>query len=299
VFFTFFASIAVLGTLFKDRLFIQKRLMALFYKDYIRKPEPKQKTKTKASRLKLSDSFKTELQTAGVMMRLEEFATLWILVSFLPSGIIAITTANAPLALLFAFAGIILPPFYVKKQKKKRVAAFENQLSDALVIMCNCLRSSLSLSQAFENVASEMSEPISKEFSRAITEIKYGSSLEKALNSMSERIGSGDFMLAVTAINIQRQVGGNLSEILRNISETIQSRIKLKGEIKVLTATGRVSGIIIGCLPIAIGLMIFILNPDYMLDFIATRAGKIMLLIGVIMEFIGFLVIRKIITIKY
>lgn len=297
---TFLLSVILLERFLKEKLIVQKRIKKFWGKqiksDIVK---PKAKKIKKEIKLKFSQKFASQLKTAGILMRVEEFATIWILSSFVPSGIIALITGNAGVALLFAVIGIILPPAYIKKQKKKRVAAFENQLSDALVIICNCLRSGLTISQAFENIADEMPEPISKEFSAVCTEIKYGSTLEKALNSLSERIGSDDLMLTVTAINIQRQVGGNLSEILQNISDTIKSRIKLKNEIKVMTASGRASGIIIGLLPIGIGIMIFLLNPEYMLAFVETSIGKIMLCVGAVMEIIGFLVIKKIISIKY
>ena len=298
----FVLTLAVAQGMLRDKLAVRKRMTDYFYKEAQKNiPEPKDKKgkKKREQKFKLSQAIITELQTAGILIRVEEFATIWLVVSFVPSGIIALTTGNVPVSAALALAGILAPPMYIKKQKKKRITAFENQLGDALVIMCNCLRSGLTLGQAFENIANEMSEPISKEFSRVCTEIKYGTPLEKALNAMAERIGSYDLMMAVSAINIQRQVGGNLSEILQNISETIKSRIKLKGEIKVLTASGRASGFVIGFLPIGLGLIIFLLNPAYMLEFIGNPIGRILLLIGAVMEIIGFLVVRKIIAIKY
>ena len=299
---TFLLTVAFLSSLAKDKLAVRKRLDSLFSREAsgeVFEPKKKKSGKNFSKKLKLSQTIASELQTAGILMRVEEFAIIWLLSGFLPSGIIALMTGSGIAAAIFALIGIILPPFVVKKKKKKRVAAFENQLSDALVIMCNCLKSGLTLGQAFENIGNEMSEPISKEFSRLCTEIKYGSSLDKALNSLAERIESDDLMLTVTAINIQRQVGGNLSEILQNISETIKSRIKLKNDIKVMTASGRISGLIIGLLPIFIGLMIYVMNPDYMLSFIENSIGKIMLCVGAVMEIIGFLFIKKIITVKY
>lgn len=298
----FLLSVVFLKKTLKDKLAVEKRMTNFFYKDTKKEPlQPKSKRRKKivGKKLKISQTVATELQTAGILMRVEEFAIIWIVLSFVPSGIIALVTGKAGISVLLAIVGIILPPMYVKKQKKKRIAAFENQLGDALVTMCNCLRSGLTLGQAFENILTEMSEPISKEFGRVCTEIKYGSPLEKSLNSMAERIGSDDLMLTVIAINIQRQVGGNLSEILSSISETIKSRVKLKGDIKVMTASGRASGLIIGFLPIGIGLMIFLLNPEYMITFVETSIGKIMLGIGVVMECIGFLFIKKILAIKY
>ncbi len=298
----FMLTIAFAQSILKDRIMLQKRMEKFFSTDEGKKeyqPKAKKSRKEAKRKIKLSQTLATDLQTAGILMRVEEFVTIWLVVSFVPSGIIALLSGSAPLAVIFAVIGIIIPPMYINKQKKKRVEAFESQLGDALVILCNCLRSGLTLGQAFDNISTEMSEPISKEFLRVCTEMKYGTSLEKALNSMVDRIGSYDLMMAVSAINIQRQVGGNLSEILQNISETIKSRIKLKGEIKVLTATGRASGFVIGFLPIGLGLIIFMLNPDYMISFIQNNVGRILLAVGAVMELIGFLMVKKIITIKY
>ncbi|MDD4476314.1 MAG: type II secretion system F family protein [Eubacteriales bacterium] len=299
----FLLTIAVMSSLMKDKLVVQKRMKGIFNNESIKAPVIPQGSKKSKNvdwkKIKLSQALTNELQTAGIMMRPEEFAIFWVVLSFVPSGLIALLTGNLILAVIFAVLGIIVPVAYVKNQKKKRVTAFENQLGDALVVMCNCLRSGLTLSQAFENISNEAGDPIAKEFSRVCTETKYGIPLEKALNSMVERIGSDDLMLTVSAINIQRQVGGNLSEILQNISETIKARLKLKGEIKVLTATGRASGIVIGLLPIGLGLIISLLNPNYMIEFIRSDIGKLLLGIGAVMEFIGFMMIKKIVAIKY
>ncbi|HAN20193.1 MAG: hypothetical protein A2Y15_09845 [Clostridiales bacterium GWF2_36_10] len=299
---SFLLSIVLFKRIFRDKLVAQKRIMSFFKKETQKEtlqPKLKKRKRIFGKKIKLSQTIATELQTAGVLIRVEEYAIIWLFLSFVPSGLIALVTGNAGISVLFAIVGIILPPMYIKKQKKKRIAAFENQLGDALVTMCNCLRSGLTLGQAFENITTEMSEPISKEFGRVCTEMKYGSPLDKSLNSMADRIRSDDLMLTVTAINIQRQVGGNLSEILSSISETIKARVKLKGDIKVMTASGRASGLIIGFLPIALGLMIFLLNPDYMISFVESSIGKVLLGIGVVMECLGFMMIKKILAIKY
>ncbi len=299
---SFLLTVAVLGTLMKNRLIAEKRLGSLYGKETITYDTAKKKKKRKKedkSKRRFGQTLANELQAAGILMRPEEFATFWLIVSFIPSGFIALLTGNAVLSGAVAIAGIIGPLMYVNKQKKKRIAAFEHQLGDALVTMCNCLRSGLTLGQAIENIATDMSEPISKEFYRVCTEVKYGSTLENALNSMTERIGSDDLSLAVTAINIQRQTGGNLSEILSGISETIRARVKLKADVRVVTASGKASGIVIGVLPIALGFIIFLVNPDYMKNFIGSSAGRVMLGIAAVMETMGFLVIKKILTIKY
>lgn len=298
----FLITVIILGGIMKPRLIAEKRLSSLYPRQEGRDEiiqKKKKKKKAESGKLRFGQTLSNELQAAGIMMRSEEFATFWLVVSFIPSGLFALITGNAVLSGVVALFGIIGPPIYVSKQKKKRIAAFEKQLGDALVTMCNCLRSGLTLGQAIENIATDMSEPISKEFGRVCTEVKYGTTLENALNSMSDRIGSDDLSLAVTAINIQRQTGGNLSEILSGISETIRARVKLKADVRVVTASGKASGIVIGVLPIVLGFIIFLVNPDYMLNFIESGAGRVMLIIAAVMETLGFLMIKKILTIKY
>jgi len=299
----FLLAVIILSIISRDKLIAEKRLGKFYvHKDVNDNiaPEKKKKKKTeKKNRRRLSQALANELQTAGILMRPEEFATFWLVASFIPSGLLALVSGNALLSCVFALAGIALPPMYVAKQKKKRIAAFEKQLGDALVTMCNCLRSGLTLGQAIENISIDMGEPISKEFARVCTEVKYGSTMETALNAMVERIGSDDLSLAVTAIDIQRQTGGNLSDILGGIADTIRARVKLKADIKVVTASGRVSGIVIGVLPIALGFIIYLVNPDYIVNFINSSAGRVLLVIAGVMEAMGFLVIKKILTIKY
>ncbi len=299
---SFLLSYIILRGIMEPRLAAEKRLVLLSPlcpgKDEHPSDKAKKKKRTQKKR-RFGQTLAGELQAAGVMMRPEEFATAWLVLSFIPSGLLALISGNIIIAGVFSLAGIVGPPVYVNKQKKKRVAAFEQQLGDALVTMCNCLRSGLTLGQAIENISVDMGEPISKEFARLCTEVKYGSTLESALNSMAERIGSDDLSLAVTAINIQRQTGGNLSETLAGISETIRARVKLKADVRVVTASGRMSGIVIGVMPIALGLIIYLINPEYMKSFVASGAGRIMLCIGAVMETLGFLMIKKILSIKY
>ncbi|NLW73586.1 MAG: hypothetical protein GX057_01630 [Clostridiales bacterium] len=297
----FILALMALNIFMGKRLLVERRLarMQIVTKENNIVKKPRKSKSTKRSDRRFGQVLAGELQSAGIMMRAEEFATFWLVLGFVPSGLLALFTTNYFIAGAAALLGIAGPPLYVRKQKKKRVIAFENQLGDALVTMCNCLRSGLTLTQAFENIASEMDEPISKEFARLCNEVKYGSTLEKALVSMAERIGSDDLELTVTAINIQRQAGGNLSEILSSISETIKARVKLKSDIRVATATGRASGIVIGVLPIALGLLIFLVNPDYIISFVESDIGKVLLGIGAVMEILGFMMIKKILTIKY
>ncbi|HOU11013.1 MAG TPA: type II secretion system F family protein [Clostridiales bacterium] len=248
---------------------------------------------------KLLDIVQDELLLANIMMRAEEFLVVWLIVVFIPSGLSALFLKNAMPSITLAVVGAVVPLLIIRQKKKKRLIAFESQLSDALVIVCNCLRSGLSLQQGFESIAREMQDPINREFTRLLNEVRYGNSLERALDSMADRIQSADLFLVVSAINVQRQTGGNLSEILGTISQTIKDRIKIKSDIRTMTAQGRITGMVIGGLPIVLGAFLFIVNPSYMEFFFKERMGNIMIITAVILEFVGFSLIKKIISVKY
>ena len=248
---------------------------------------------------KFSDLLYNELTLADIKLKPEEFGVLWLILTFLPSGLVGLFSGAMLSAVVLAIAGAGVPVLIVNSRKKKRTIAFEVQLGDALIIICNCLRSGLSFQQAMEAIVKEMSPPVNVEFGRVLQEMQYGVPLEEALNSMTQRLKSPDLLLTVSAVNIQRQTGGNLSEILEIISETIKERIKIKGDIRTLTAQGRISGLIIGSLPLALGGLLAVINPAYMSLMFTNPLGRTMLIVGVVMELIGFTFIKKIVDIKY
>ncbi len=249
---------------------------------------------------KIGEAIFDELLAANILMKPEEFAIIWILLAFGPSFLVLLLFPQNPfLPGVFAVVGVIGPILYVKKKQSDRARAFDNQLSDALLICCNCLRSGLTFSQAMENIADEMEDPIGTEFKRACNEMNYGANLDEVLNNMVERIDSADLMLTVAAVSVQRQTGGNLSQILEVISETIRERLKIKGEIKTLTGQGRASGMIIGLLPIIVAAFLMVLNPTYMMKLF--EGDSAVPLVGgcLLSEGIGFFCIFKIVNIKY
>jgi tight adherence protein B len=187
----------------------------------------------------------------------------------------------------------------VNKRKSKRLVLFEKQLGDALVLIGNCLRAGMTFHQAMANVAKEMPDPIAKEFSRTVKEIQLGSATDDALERLAERVKSKDLLITVSAVQIQREVGGNLLEIIETISQTIKDRAKIRDDIRVMSAQGRSSGIIIGMLPLAIGGILALVNPDYVMTFFDTKAGTIMLIVAGCMEVTGFFIINRIVNIKY
>lgn len=204
-------------------------------------------------------------------------------------------------AVIFGLAGVVLgffvPDWYVKFTISKRIKAFNGQLGDTISLMANSLRSGYSLLQSMELVARESPDPIGMEFKRVVREVGLGISSQDALNNLLRRMTSDDLDLLITAINIQYEVGGNLAQILDTISHTIRERVRIKGEIAVLTAQGRVSGYLISALPIVIGVVVTLINPEYM-NAMWEFPWLIMPICGGIMLFIGFLVIRKIVNIE-
>jgi len=312
--FNFFLFVAVGGTVTADKRRIDERLKKLnsgnTKQEITGREKRKQSILRKASGVdggrtqserskKLMDAIFNELISADIMMRPEEFSIIWIVLTFVPSGLAALFKAGIMPSATLAALGAFLPIVFIKVKKGKRLKVFESQLGDTLIMMCNSLRSGFSFQQAMESVASDMPAPIGMEFSRVCNEIRYGATLEEGLDNLCKRMKSSDLLLVCSAVCIQKTTGGNLSEILSTISETIRERMKIKGEISSITAQGRISGLIIGALPMAIAAFLMIINPDYMSVFFTTTAGNIMLVVSVVMEIVGFVAIRKVVTIVY
>ena len=181
---------------------------------------------------------------------------------------------------------------------KKRIKGLNEQLGDAIVMISNSLKTGYSFFQAIDMVAGEMTGPISEEFSILQKEINLGLSTDKALENLSARVSSDDLELVITAVLIQRQVGGNLAEVLDNISATIRDRVRIKGEIKTVTAQGRMSGWVISLLPAGLCLLIYVINPQYMAVLFTRPLGIMMLVISVFMELLGIFFISRIVKIE-
>ena len=245
-----------------------------------------------------ASGLETDLARADLSLRGSEFMALTIILIVLGVFYGWFIFHKLLLAVLLGFAGGFLPNFYVKYRQTVRLAKFDAQIADALVIMSNSLRAGYSFLQAMDMVAREMSPPISGEFAATMKEMSLGSPTETALMALVERVGSEDLELVVTAVLIQRQIGGNLAEVLDNIAETIRERVKLRQEIKTLTAQGRLSGIIIGVLPIVLAVFLLTINPEYIRILFIHPIGKLMIGIALTAEVVGILVIRKIVSIE-
>jgi tight adherence protein B len=213
---------------------------------------------------------------------------------------------GSPIALLAGvLIGFWIPRFWLKRRVSGRLGAFNKQLPDTIMLIANALRAGSSFLQAIELVVRESRPPISTEFSRVIREVNLGLPFETALENMVRRVRSDDLELMATAISIQHQVGGNLAEILDSIAFTIRERMRIKGEIRTLTAQQRLSGYVVGFLPIGLAGFLFVAAPGFMEPMFANPpavmglpAGVVILVFGGFMMFIGFMMIRKIVDIE-
>ena len=282
-----------LSKYFKKSDFDEVRLEVL-------KEKRKKAKKNKPNKFRLaSDEFSNYLAMSGVKLRATEFVWSWVIIAIVPALLAFLLSDNLITALGVGIIGLAIPPILVQRSKKKRQNEFNKQLGDSLSIMENCIKAGFSFQQAMESIAADMQPPISTEFQKTLREVQYGISLSEALRHMVDRVKNKDLDLLVSSVLISAQVGGNLSDIMEVISDTVQDRLKIKADVRVLTTSGRFSGIIIGLLPVFIMLFIMLINPDYFNSFVASDIGKIMLTASVVLEAIGFLAIRKIIDIKY
>lgn len=252
-----------------------------------------------------------DIARADLHLKPSEFLAIWagsivgvplamvFMSAFLPA-------LRNPLFLLIGIViGFFIPRFWLARRRNGRLGAFNKQLPDTITLIANALRAGSSFLQAIELVVRETRPPISIEFARVIREVNLGLPFEQALENMVRRVRSDDLELMATAIAIQHQVGGNLAEILDSIAYTIRERIRIKGEIRTLTAQQRLSGYVVAGLPIALAGFLFVAAPGFMdpmfdprASLIGLPAGVIILAVGGFMMFLGFLAIRKIVDIE-
>ena len=193
---------------------------------------------------------------------------------------------------------LVLVVFLIRFAGSREKRKFENQLPDTLTLMSTSLRAGYSLLQATEAVSSEAPNPTAREFGRAIAEARLGRSVTGALEGVVDRTQSKDFEWAVMAIEIQREVGGNLAEVLQTVADTMRARNRLKGEIKALTAEGRISAIVLGALPFAVGAFLWATNPDYLEPLLTTTFGRIAIAVGVLLMGAGIYWLKKVVDIE-
>lgn len=246
-----------------------------------------------------------DLARADLKLNVAEYLAVHVLLGLGAFVVGYILGRGLFLGIVFGIAAFFVPRMYVGYLQGKRLRDFDNQLGDMLNLVVNGLRAGYSSMQAQESVSRELPPPISVEFHRVVQEIQLGLPQEGALANLTRRVPSADLDFVVTAINVQREVGGNLAEILDNISYTIRERVRIKGEIATLTAQGQVTAWIISLLPIGLALFLFIVNRSYMNSFFGPPiifglpiCGLAMLVTALIMIVVGFAIVQKIVDIE-
>lgn len=250
-----------------------------------------------------ADSIKRDLARADIKLSVVEYLIVQVLLGVVVGLVAGFLRQDLIVGLIAgAIASLIIVPQWVKYQQRSRLNRFDSQLSDMLNLVVNGLRAGYSVNQALESVSRELPPPISVEFRRVVQEMQLGLPPDSALANLTRRIPSKDLDFVVTAMNIQREVGGNLAEILDTISYTIRERVRIRGEIQTLTAQGMMTGYVISFLPVGLGLFLYFLNPKYIGEFFKNDnfwiCGWGMIILAALLIVIGFAIVRKIVDIE-
>ncbi len=243
------------------------------------------------------DALDLRLEAAGVPVRSGEFVVLSVC-ALIAGAVVGFAILQNPLLALVVGAACAAGPWFALRfALKRRADKLREQLPEVLTILASSLRAGHSFLQALDTVSKEISEPAAGEFIRVVAEIRLGRPVEEALGAMAERVGSDDFRWAVLAVNIQREVGGNLAEILDIVADTLRERATMRRQILVLTAEGRLSAYVLIALPFAIALYMTAVNPEYVKLLVTTTLGLIMSGSAAVLLVAGVLWMRKIVNI--
>ena len=238
-----------------------------------------------------------ELEAADVSLRSGEFVIVTVGAAFVGLFVGYAILGSPWISLGVAVLAGLGPTMALKLALGRRAEKLREQLPDVLTIMASSLRAGHSFLQALDTTAKEIAQPAATEFQRVVAEIRLGRSAEDALGALAERVGSADFKWAVLAVNIQREVGGNLAEILDNVADTLRERATMRRQIRVLTSEGRLSAWLLALMPFAIALYMYVVNKDYIMLLFTTKIGLMMLAGAAIALVVGILWMRKIVDI--
>jgi tight adherence protein B len=268
--------VGIVTSITSEKAMVEERLGRYVLEDAqsrrgVRQPTPTPVTEWINRRVagsSFGDSISRDLARADLKLKPGEYIAVMIIAAF-GVGMLSwfIGGQSIILGIVGAGIGLFLPRFYVKGEQNKRLVKFGGQLADMLNLMVNGLRAGFSIMQAMEAVSKELPPPICDEFRRVVQEMQLGVPMERALDNLLRRIPSDDLDLVITAINVQREVGGNLAEILDTISFTIRERVRIKGEIRVLTAQVMYSGRFLSLLPVILIGILYVMNRSYMMEF--------------------------------
>lgn len=244
-----------------------------------------------------SEKLDMRLERAGVPILAGEFVALTAVSAVLGALFAALLLQNLLFILLIGGVIALVPWLWMMRAESKRQRALNDQLADTLSILASSLRAGYSFLQALDTVSKEIGEPSAEEFQRAVAEIRLGRPVEDALLAMADRVGSEDLLWAVLAMNVQRQVGGNLAEVLDIVAETVRERSYLRRQVGVLTAEGRISAAILTALPFLVLIYIAIVQSDYIEPLFTTTRGLVLLLGGGLWMAIGIFIMFRMVKI--
>jgi tight adherence protein B len=244
-----------------------------------------------------SSGLEERLEQAGVRLLAGEFVALTALSALGGAVVAALLIQNIVFVILIAAAGGTVPFFWLVWSRNKRQNLLVDQLADTLSILASSLRAGYSFLQALDTVSKEIGEPSASEFQRVVAEIRLGRPIDDALTAMGERVGSPDLKWAVIAVNVQREVGGNLAEVLDIVASTVRERAYIRRQVRVLSAEGRISVAILAALPFAIMLYLAIIRPEYLGLLFTTTIGVVMLVIGGVLMSAGIYIMTRIVKI--
>lgn len=240
----------------------------------------------------------TDLERAGLALNAREYFFLRVVVGVVFVLIGMMVSPIPQLALVGAPIGFLIVGFWLKRRISSRLRKLEGQLVELLQMLSSGLRAGFGLIQAMDSAAEQLPEPLATEIRRMLRDTAMGASIDQSLQAMNERIGSSDFDIVITAILIQRTVGGNLAEILDNVAHTMRERERIRGEIRTLTSQQRMTGFVVGGIPIGLAIMFSLMNPDFMKPMLTEPLGRLMLGGGLALEVMGFFVISRIVNIE-
>lgn len=244
------------------------------------------------------DKQKLKLQRAGVLLKPEEFNGIKLGSVLFFALLFGLLSRNPWFMLLGIPVGLLLPELVISLMTSKRAKTLNSQLPEALNVIANGVRAGFSFPQAVAMIVEEMDGPIAEEFGKLLRENSLGKPMEEALQNLSDRTGDEDLDIVITALLIQRQVGGSLAEILDTISETIRGRVKLKGDIRTLTAQGKMSAVIVSIMPFAMAFLLNLVNPGYMNIMFTDPIGIAALVAALVFMALGIFLLSRIIQIK-
>ncbi len=282
---------------------VDERLIGPAFRELKKRRTQKEKEEKRArpweaalERLPLAKGLDRRLEQANLALRVGEWMTIWALSTLGAAALGFLLTRTALTAVLMGLAGFLIPPFWLNRRIERRRQAFADQLVDTLRLLISALQAGHGLLQAMQLAAEEMPAPTSEELGRVVQEVALGYTMNDALERLVERMPNEELEMVISAIAIQSEVGGKLSDILENIVETIEERVRLQGEIRALTAQQRMSGYLITGMPFILALIISVINPGY-LSPLFTPEWRWLPMVGLGMMAMGWFLMQRMLRI--